>query len=282
MNKNILKDYFLITVGILLVVFSLEYFFIPNDIAAGGVTGIAIVLTKYVTWLKTGTVVFILNLILFAVAFLLIGGNFGAKTIYASFGLSFIMWAVERFLKPTALTTDLMLAAIFGTIVTSLGMAMIFNVNASTGGTDIVAKIINKYISIDIGKSLLSVDFLVTLAGAVTFGVNRGLYALLCVIFNGLAIDRVIEGFKSCKEVTIISDKNKEISQFIIKDLDRGCTFIQGKGGFSGNDTALLYTVLGRNEFIKLKNYIKEIDKAAFITVGEVHEVLGEGFGELQ
>ncbi|MEQ8155103.1 MAG: YitT family protein [Clostridiaceae bacterium] len=282
MNNKAVKEYFLTTLGIVLVVLSLEYFFIPNDIAAGGVTGIAIVLTKYFQWLKTGVVVFLLNLILFAAAFVLIGGNFGAKTIYSSFGLSFIMWIVENFFNPQPLTTDLMLASIFGTLGTSLGMAMIFNVNASTGGTDIVAKILNKYWNVDIGKALLSVDFLVTVAGALTFGVNRGLYALLCVIFNGLAIDRVIEGFRICKGVSVISRKNNEISRFIINDLDRGCTFIQGKGAFSENNISILYTVLGRSEFIKLKNYIKEIDNKAFITVGEVHEVLGEGFGEFK
>ena len=280
MKKSIFRDYFFITLGIILVVFSLEYFFIPNKIAAGGVTGIAIVLTNYFPWIKTGAVVFILNLILFAMAFILIGGNFGAKTIYASFGLSFVMWLVEKFLSPVAITNELMLAAVFGTIITSLGMALIFNVNASTGGTDILAKILNKYLMLDIGKSLLTVDFLVTLACAITFGVDVGLYALLSVILNGLAIDKVIEGFKARKEIKIISEKNMEISEFILNELDRGCTFLSAKGGFNKSNISILYTVLARTEFIRLKNYIREIDSKAFITVGEAHEVLGEGFGE--
>lgn len=282
MKKSVFKDYLFITLGIVLVVFSLEYFFIPNNIAAGGVTGIAIVLTSYFPWINTGAVVFVLNLVLFGVAFLLIGGNFGAKTIYASFGLSSVMWIVERFLNPVALTNELMLAAVFGTIITSLGMALIFNVNASTGGTDILAKILNKYLMMDIGKSLLAVDFLVTLAGAITFGIDVGLYALLSVILNGLAIDKVIEGFKARKEIKIISEKNIEISEFILKDLDRGCTFLSARGGFNKSEISILYTVLGRTEFIKLKNYIREIDHDAFITVGEAHEVLGEGFGEFE
>jgi len=282
MKKTVFRDYFFITLGIILVVFSLEYFFIPNKIAAGGVTGIAIVLTSYLPWINTGAFVFILNLILFALAFLLIGGSFGAKTIYASFGLSFVMWSVEKFLNPVAVTEELMLAAVFGTLISSLGMALIFNVNASTGGTDILAKILNKYIMLDIGKSLLAVDFLVTLAGAITFGIDVGLYALFSVILNGLTIDKVIEGFKVRKEIKIISDKNMEISEFILNDLDRGCTFLTAKGGFNKNNISILYTVLGRTEFIKLKNYIREIDPRAFITVGEAHEVLGEGFGELE
>ena len=153
-----------------------------------------------------------------------------------------------------------------------------FNANASTGGTDIIAKILNKFFHIEIGKSLLMVDFLVTLLGAITFGINMGLYGLLSVIINGVVIDNIIAGFKTKSEITIISDKNKDISKFILNDLERGCTFIKGVGGFTGKDTALLYTVLDRSEFIKLKNKIREIDKNAFITVGEVHEVMGEGF----
>ena len=122
------------------------------------------------------------------------------------------------------------------------------------------------------------VDFLVTLLGAITFGINMGLYGLLSVIVNGVVIDKIIAGFKVKSEITIISNRNKEISQYILNDLERGCTFIKGVGGFTGKDTSLLYTVLDRSEFIKLKNHISSIDKNAFITVGEVHEVMGEGF----
>ena len=122
------------------------------------------------------------------------------------------------------------------------------------------------------------VDFLVTLLGAITFGINVGLYGLLSVIVNGVVIDKIIAGFKVKSEITIISHRNKEISEYILNDLERGCTFIKGIGGFTGKDTSLLYTVLDRSEFIKLKKHISSIDKNAFITVGEVHEVMGEGF----
>ena len=174
--------------------------------------------------------------------------------------------------------SPMILATIFGTLISAVGMAIVFNAHASTGGTDIIAKILNKFFHIEIGKSLLIVDFLVTLLGAVTFEINIGLYGLLAVIINGVVIDNIIAGFKTKSEITIISEKNKEISKFILDDLERGCTFIKGIGGFTGKDTSILYTVLDRNEFIKLKNKIKEIDKNAFITVGEVHEVMGEGF----
>ena len=192
------------------------------------------------------------------------------------------MTIIENFFNPQALTNDLMLATIFGTLITAIGMAIVFNANASTGGTDTIAKILNKFFHINIGKSLLAVDFIVTLLGAITFGINIGLYGLLSVIINGIAIDKFIEGFHACKEVTIISTKSNEIGKFIMDDLERGCTYLKGVGAFTGQDTCVLYAVLGRNEFIKLKQYISKVDPKAFITVGEVREVMGEGFKNIQ
>ena len=277
MKRESIKEFALITIGIFLVAISVVYFFEPNNIAAGGITGLAIVINHYIPFISIGPLVLMMDAILFIVALIVLGAKFGAKTIYSSFLLSTSMWIMQTFI-PINITNDLILATIFGTLISAVGMAIVFNANASTGGTDIIAKILNKFFHIEIGKSLLIVDFLVTLLGAVTFGINIGLYGLLAVIINGVVIDNIIAGFKTKSEITIISEKNKEISKFILDDLERGCTFIKGIGGFTGKDTSILYTVLDRNEFIKLKNKIKEIDKNAFIIVGEVHEVMGEGF----
>ena len=277
MKRESIKEFALITIGIFLVAVSVVYFFEPNNIAAGGITGLAIVINHYIPFISIGPLVLMMDAILFIVALIVLGAKFGAKTIYSSFLLSTSMWIMQTFI-PINITNDLILATIFGTLISAVGLAIVFNANASTGGTDIIAKILNKFFHIEIGKSLLIVDFLVTLLGAVTFGINIGLYGLLAVIINGVVIDNIIAGFKTKSEITIISEKNKEISKFILDDLERGCTFIKGIGGFTRKDTSILYTVLDRNEFIKLKNKIKEIDKNAFITVGEVHEVMGEGF----
>ena len=277
MSKGNFKDFVLITIGILLVAISVVYFFDPNNIAAGGITGLAIVIKHYIPFISIGPLVLMMDGVLFIIALILIGPKFGAKSIYCSLLLSTSMWVMQKFL-PFNVTDDLMLATIFGTLIAAGGMAIVFNANASSGGTDIIAKILNKFFHFDIGKSLLMVDFLVTLLGAITFGIKMGLYGLLAVIINGVVIDKIIAGFKVKSEITIISEKNKEISKYILEDLERGCTFIKGVGGFTGKDTAMLYTVLDRSEFIKLKKYISEIDKFAFITVGEVHEVMGEGF----
>lgn len=278
MSLEKFKEYAIMTLGIILVALSVEYFYAPNNIAAGGVTGAAIVVNAVMPSLSVGMVTLVLNVVLFIVAFVFIDGKFGVKTIYSSLGLSIIIWIIEKFFNPSAVTDDLMMATVFGTLISAVGMAFVFNQNASTGGTDILAKILNKFFHLDIGKSLLVVDFIITFASILVFGINVGLYAMLSVILLGLIVDRLIEGFNVCKSVFIISKKNDEISKFIINTLDRGCTFLKGMGAYTCQENDVLYAVISRNQFIKLKKFIKEIDPQAFITVGEVHEVLGEGF----
>ena len=176
MNKGNLRDFMLITFGVFLVAISVVYFFQPNNIAAGGVSGIAIIINNFVPGIPIGLLVLMMDCILYIVAFLVIGSKFGGKSIYASLTLSGIMWLLEK-VFPYKATNDLMLATILGTIISALGLAIVFNCNASTGGTDILAKILHKFFHFNIGKSLLIVDFIVTLAGAMTFGVQKGLYA---------------------------------------------------------------------------------------------------------
>lgn len=282
MKKQLFKEYLLITIGIIITSIALEYFYIPNDIAAGGATGVAIIINKYIPSISTGPLVFIINLVLFILGFIVIGGKFGAKTVYASFMLSGVMWFIEKFLNPFSLTSDMMMAVIMGSLISAVGMAIVFNNDASTGGTDIVAVILKKFFHIEVGKSLLVVDFVITFFAAMAFGFEAGLYAVLSVIILGIAIDNCIAGFNKCNEVTIISNKNKEISEFIMNTLERGCTFYNGVGAYTGNKTQILYSVVGRNELIKLKKYISSVDKNAFITVREVHEVAGEGFKGLE
>lgn len=277
-----IKDFAMITLGLSLVAFGLEYFYIPHNIAAGGVSGMAIILGSFIKVIPIGIIILILNLIFFIIAFITIGGSFGAKTLYTSFGLSFIMWSIETFLKPDKLTDDLFINAAMGTFIIGIGMAMVFNYGASTGGTDILAKIMAKYFHTDIGKSLLLVDFIIGLSGLLTFGITAGFYALLCIVANGTLIDRLIDGFNTSKELMIISKKEEQIIEFIIKELDRSCTVLNGYGGYTSEDIDVLYVVLYRRDYIRLRSFIKEIDPNAFISVNEVHEVLGEGFIDIK
>lgn len=281
--KRTIKEYILITLGIFLVAVGIYYFLVPSNLAAGGVSGLAIVINKFLPALPVGLLMLGMNIILFIIAFIVLGSNFGAKTIYSSLGLSGMIWVLEKVYPISSpLVDDLLLQLIFGIFVSGIGMGIVFNQNASTGGTDIIAKIINKFFHIDIGKSLLLSDFLITLAAGATFGIKVGMYALLGVIINGFVIDSVIQGLNVCKQVTIISSKGEEIKKYIIKELGRGVTIYDGRGAYTGEKKEVLMTILGRKEFIRLREYIKELDKRAFISVSNVHEVLGEGFQELE
>lgn len=221
----------------------------------------------------------ILNGVLFVLAFSVIDGTFGARTVYASMGLSVLLTILDKFIPPTvAATHDLLLATLFGTVIIGIGMGIVFNRNASTGGTDIFAKMLTKFKNLDIGKALLIVDLIIAVISGFTFSAEIGMYGILSVILMGVIIDFVIEGLNACKSIIVITSKNDEVNKFIIEELNRGCTMIQGKGAYSGQNKEILYTVLDRKQFITLKTYIKEIDPKAFIIVSEAREVLGEGF----
>ena len=277
-----IKEFISVLFGIILVAVSIEYFLAPNNIAAGGVTGIAIIINSIIPKFNISLITLIINVLLFLVAFAILGGDFGKRSVITTIGLSIVMWIIEKFLKPQAVTSDLMIATIFGTIISALGMAIVFYNNSSTGGTDILAKILNKFFNINIGTSLFIIDFIITLFAVAVFGVNSGLYALLSVMILGITIDKFIYGFNVSKELIIISSKYEVISKYIINNLDRGCTYLQGEGDYSGKKVKIIYSIVGRNEFIKLKKFIKHEDPKAFISIRESYEILGEGFKSIE
>lgn len=277
--KKVIYEYFMTTIGIAFVAAGMYFFLVPNNLAAGGVSGLGIIINKY-TGIPVGALMLVMNVILFIIAFIVLGTSFGVKTIYASLGISGMIWALEKIYPLTSpiVKDELMLQLFFGIFISGVGMAIVFNQNASTGGTDIIAKIMCKFFPIDIGKALLVSDFFITVFAAATFGIKLGLYALLGVIINGFVIDGVIEGMNICKNVVIISEKCDEIKAYIMNELGRGATVYCAKGAYSNVQKEVITTVVGRKQFIKLRDFIKDIDKNAFITVNNVHEIFGEGF----
>ncbi|GAB6168506.1 YitT family protein [Clostridium carnis] len=272
-----LKEYLLSTVGVAIVAFGLEYFFFPIGVAAGGISGLALGLNAIIN-IDPSILVFIFNIVLFILAFFLIGGSFGSKSIYSSVMLSVFMWVAENMLNPKAITENLVLACIFGSITIAMGTAIVFHQGASTGGTSIIAKIINKYFHVPIGQCLLLSDCTVTLLAIYSFGVEKGLFGLLSSILIGILVDRFIAGFNPVKQVFIVTKEEKLVVDFITKDIDRGCTILTGKGGYTKADTTIIYTVLSSKQFIVLKQFIKKNNPEAFITVSESTEALGKGF----
>lgn len=274
------KEYILITIGFLLTAIAFEYFFFSNSIASGGVSGFALIM-KEVFNIEPGIVMILCNIVLFILAFIFLGGSFGVKSAYAAFGLSISMSIIEKFTTPVAITDNLILATIFGSVIIALGAVIIFNQGASTGGTSIIAKLLSEYFNINIGVALLIVDSLIIILATFTFGIELGLFGLIGVYLSSTLIDKFIDGFSECKQVFIFTQKEELVSKYIIKDVDRGCTIFKGKGGYTKKENVVILTVLDRKQFIKLKKFMKTEDPTAFITVNEASEVLGQGFRTL-
>jgi len=272
------KEYIFITFGAALVALAIQLFFIPNQIAPGGVSGIGLVINSLTPGVSVSTYVIILNVILFLLAFKLLGGGFGFKTIYASFSLSIIMWIIENIIKPQSITDDLMLASLIGILLLGTGLGIVFNQDASTGGTDILAKILNKYLHLSMGLSMTIIDLAVVIVVAFFFGLERGLYAGLATFLNGIVINRVVGGFNEKKQVFIITGEKEKVKSYIVNEIQRGATIFSGEGGFSGAENHVIYTVLSTKEFVKLKMYLRENHPDSFVTVSSTSEVLGQGF----
>ncbi|MFH5835808.1 YitT family protein [Proteiniclasticum sp. C24MP] len=272
LKKTQLKDYTLIFFGIILTAASIVYIFTPNRLAAGGAQGIALVI-NHLTGINSGLLMILINGMLFITAFMLIGTSFGAKTLFSSLGLSFVVFIMERYLYFGPLTDNLMLATIFGSALMGMGVGIILNRNASIGGTSLIGKIISKFTYLDQVNCIVATDILVTLFSMVVFGIEIGLYQLLSVYLTGEIINKVIDGITYRREVMIISEKRNLIMKYLINDMKRGATLLNGRGGFTGKDTEIILTILTRRDFIKLKLYIRKVDPQAFISVNIVAEV---------
>ena len=272
MNKQLVKDYLLIFIGIILTAASMVYIFTPNRLAAGGAQGIALVI-NHLTGVNTGLLMLLINGSLFVAAFLLLGTSFGAKTLVSSFGLSFVVYIMELYFPFGPLTEDLMLATIFGSALMGVGVGFILNRNASIGGTSLIGRIVSKYTFLDQVNCIVGTDILVTIFSMVVFGVEIGLFQLLSVYLTGEIINKVIDGITYRREVMIITENRNAVMHYIINDMKKGATLLMGKGGFTGKDTEIILTVLTRRDFIKLKIFIRKVDPKAFISVNMVTEV---------
>ena len=215
-----IREYALTTLGIILTAIGLEYFLFPNDIAAGGVSGIALVINGITGW-NISIMVFILNIILFIVAFVVLGKGFGGKSLYATVILSVVMEIIEKVFNPVMLTENMFLASFFGSALLAMGSAIVFHQGASTGGTSILAAIISKFTPLGVGTALLLNDSIICLLAINVFGIDKGLFGFFSLILIGLLIDKFIDGFNTCKQVFIITSKADMVVNFINKDINR-------------------------------------------------------------
>lgn len=279
MKQKQIKGFLLINLGLALVAAGIHFFKIPNHFATGGVSGLAIIIQYFSPDITIGPLMLLTNILMLIVGFALIGRNFASKTVYSSFALSGMVWLLHSIFpisKP--FTDDTMLELILSIILPAVGSAIVFNQNASTGGTDIAAKVLNKLTSIDIGKALLLADLVITIIAGFVFGIRIGMYSFLGLIMKGFLIDMVIEGLNIRKQMIIISEKPELLEEYIIKTLHRGATIHNASGAFTGEKKQVITTVVSRNQSIALRNYIREIDPKSFITITNTSEIIGKGF----
>lgn len=271
-------NFVMMTAGSMLLAMGVYFFKIPNGFATGGVTGIGTILAK-LTPISAGLWIWILNIGLLILGFLLLGKKNGIKTVYCSMFYSAITFVLERIVPlSNPLSNQPFLELVYAMLLTSIGSAMIFNAGSSSGGTDIMALILKKYTSLDVGKALLAVDFIVAASSFVVFGVQAGLYSILGLFSKAFIVDAVIENLNTCKYFVVITTEREKVSEYIIKTMHHGATVNNVVGEYTGEEKAMIHTVCKRMEAIRLRNKIKEIDPHAFIIITTSSEIIGRGF----
>ena len=282
MNYNTLRKVIITTFASIVVSAGVYFFMVPYNLTIGGTAGLSIALAKFIPGIPVGGFQLGINIILFILAFLLVGAEFGGLSIYATIVLSISLIAFEKiFPNIQPLVDTPFMSMIIGVGVTAVGIALSLNQNASTGGTDIVGKILNKYIHVDLSVGVFIADFSVVVMGYAAYGINAAMYALVGILFNAVVIDKVLTGYKTRIKVYINSRKWENINEYILNELVRGSTLYEVKGGFNKSERVMIETILTRPEYIKLMNFIREFDNNAFVNVATVSEVSGEGFSYL-
>ena len=277
MKKEWLKDIVLISAGAFIYAFGVNYFFVANKLADGGIAGISVIL-HYLFNFNISTTYLVLNVPLVIMGYKLIGGKFIVKTFYGTAMTSLAFRVFQNYLGPM---DDKLIASIFGGLIIGIGLGTIFVGGGSSGGADILVKILNKYFDIPVGKAFLALDSFVLSALGILFGRDIFMYTLVGLFISTKAIDFIQDGVDKAKALMIISNKSEEIKNEIMKQTGRGVTIINARGGYTNDNKEVLYCILGRYEVTTVKRIVKNIDRKAFMSISEVSEVLGEGFKDL-
>lgn len=273
--KGMIKQYVIITAGIFLVALGIYFFMIPGNVIVGSVSGFSIVLSQFVA-LPVSLITLAINIILVVLGFIFIGKEFGFKTVYAAFLLPALLAVFEKlFPHNPSLTNDVLLDTICYLLIVSTGAAILFSINASSGGLDIVAKILNKYLYVEMGKALTLSGIVLAFSAILVYDTKALILGLLATYANGLIVDRFIDGFNRRKRVCILSSEYEKVQDYIVNHLSRGVTLYQVVGGYKNDSRIEIITILTRSEYGQLLNYLQHIDQKAFVTVSTVNQVIG-------
>lgn len=287
-----LRDYALIILAAMIQAFSLRLFFVPANLASGGVSGISQLINHFTGW-PIGVMILIGNIPLFILGWRFLGGfRFAMRTATAILTYSLATDLILRtpIFAPngagTALINDLQgdifLSSLYGAIVSGVGYGLVYRARGSSGGSDILARILNHWHGVPMTQSYLMVDTAVILGAGFVFGWKQALYAMIALYVSGLVAETTLEGGGTVRTAMIVTSKPDEVSQRILDELARGVTVLEGTGAFTGADRPVLYVVISRAEVVTIKAIVREVDPRAFMVIGYAHEALGEGFRPLK
>lgn len=276
-KKDDLKNYLMIMIGVTMVAIAINVYYAPKQLVTGGVSGLSIVL-EYLFSIPLWLTNILANIPLFIIGIKLKGIEFAKKALFGTIYVSIALWYTS-FIPPVQ--SDLLIASVFGGVFAGAGVGIVLRASASTGGTDLLAIIIKHFLKkIPINQILLCIDGFIIVLGLFIFGVEKAMYALISIFIVSKVINALVEGVNYSKGVHIISDKSDEISEALMKNINRGITSLNGKGVYTGKDRDILFIVCSTGELVEIQKIVKEIDDKAFITITEVREVMGRGFTE--
>ena len=286
------RDYLIITLASLIQAVSLRIFFVPANLASGGVSGISQLINHFTGW-PIGLMILIGNVPLFALGWRFLGGHrFALRTAVAivTYSLFTDLLLKLPFFAPNGaasilindLKGDIFLNSLYGAIISGIGYGLVYRARGTSGGSDILARILNKWRGISMTQSYLLVDTAVILAAGFVFGWKQALYAMITLYISGLVSETVLEGGGTVRTAMIVTNNPEDVSARVIDELERGVTYLEGRGAFTGNSRPVLYCVVSRAEVATLKTIVHESDPDAFMVIGVAHEALGEGFAPLK
>ena len=275
--KGSFKQYVMISLGVVMIAVSIHFFLLPH-LSLGGATGMALIISKLISnfvELPVSYLIVIVNIFLFALGFLVIGNSFGIKTIIATLSLSGLLLIFGKFIPITEpLINDTFLRLIIAVMLYAIGVGLVLNNYASTGGSDIIALILQKYIGLDLGIGCLLTDFVITLSTGFLYGANTAFYSLVGVIINGLLIDKTINGLNSSRYCIINTKCPEKVCDFLLS-MGRSANIYSVVGAYKKNTQSVVHTVLSRRDFVKLKEFLSKNDESSFMVVTNAHSVFG-------
>jgi len=268
-----------LNLGTLLMAVGVYFFKFPNHFTTGGVSGISIVVAHFIPSVTTATLNLILNIVLLGIGVLFLGRGFGLRTAYSAVVSSVLTYVFERVVPMTApMTSQPVLELMFAVGLPAFGSAILFHVNASSGGTDIIAMLVKKYSHMHIGLALGIADLVVALAACFTFGMETGLFSLFGLFLKSYMVDAVMDNLRTYKVFQIVTDNPDPICNFIMKDLHHSATLIDGVGSFTHENRKIIMTVINRHQAIRLQLFVRATDPHSFITITSSSEIVGKGF----